>query len=326
MRVPALLAALLMLTAASQRDGEAAPPSELRTIAVTATPVPLSPDDPAMRQVGRLRYMGGLWLKSGDPRFGGLSGLRWREPGRLVSITDGGQWVTLDVREEGGRLAGLDGVKVGLVRGPGREPMRGKAHADAEALELVDGGYTVAFETLPRIWHYRDVAGAAFSEEFPDPDWLKAQPANRGIEAMARMPGGWIYMGEAVGKDGMNEAIIAPTGGLVRRHARVKFRMPQGYAPTDAQALDEGHVLIVGRHFSIADGVSAIVAIVPVDLAAMTIGTPQVIASFAPPLSVDNMEGLTIARDGGHTYVYLCSDDNFSPIQRTLLLKFELLP
>ena len=331
MRRLGLLGALLLLTAAHHAPkvhGSAqAERGGLTPIEVTATPIPLSPDDPALTRIGRLRYMGGLVLKGSDPRFGGLSALRWQSPGHLVSITDGGQWVTLDVREDGGRLVGLNGVAVGIVRGPLREPMKGKAHADAEALELgADGTLTVAFETEPRIWSYRGIGGAASSAEFPDPDWLTSLPPNKGVEAMARLPGAWIYLGEAIGKDGLSEGVIAPAGDFARRHARAKFRMPEGYAPTDAQALDEGHALVVGRRFSIAAGMSAVVAILPVDARAMTFGPPQVLAQLAPPLNVDNMEGLTIAREGGRTFVYLCSDDNFSPIQRTLLLKFELLP
>ena len=50
------------------------------------------------------------------------------------------------------------------------------------------------------------------------------------------------------------------------------------------------------------------------------------IARLAPPLTVDNMEGIAIRREGGRTFVYLISDDNQSKVQRTLLLKFELLP
>lgn len=335
-----LLGVLLLLTAAGasqdkhksaahagKRGAAQAPSSDLSPITVAATPVPLSPDDPAMTRIGRLRYMGGLQLKSSDPRFGGLSALRWQSPGHLISITDGGQWVTLDVHEESGRLVGLDGVSVGIVRGPAREPLKGKAHVDAEALELDgDGGLTVAFETEPRIWHYRGIGGAASSEEFPDPDWLNALPKNRGIEAMAHLPGAWLYLGEAVTPQGYNEGVLAPTESLARTHVRVKLKMPGGYVPTDAQALDPGQVLVVGRRFSIAAGMSAIVAVVPVDLKAMALGAPMVLATLDPPLSVDNMEGLAIAREGGRTFVYLCSDDNFSPIQRTLLLKFELLP
>jgi hypothetical protein len=43
--------------------------------------------------------------------------------------------------------------------------------------------------------------------------------------------------------------------------------------------------------------------------------------------AVDNMEGIA-ARTGpkGETLSYLLSDDNFNPLQQTLLLMFELAP
>jgi hypothetical protein len=39
---------------------------------------------------------------------------------------------------------------------------------------------------------------------------------------------------------------------------------------------------------------------------------------------IDNMEGIAVHRDGGATVVSLVSDDNFSRLQRTLLLEFAL--
>ena len=65
---------------------------------------------------------------------------------------------------------------------------------------------------------------------------------------------------------------------------------------------------------------------VPVDTARLALGVPEEIARLAPPLTVDNMEALAIRREGGRTFIYLASDDNFSPLQRTLLMKFELMP
>ena len=46
-----------------------------------------------------------------------------------------------------------------------------------------------------------------------------------------------------------------------------------------------------------------------------------------PPLIFDNFEGIA-ARSGagGETLIYLLSDDNFNPLQRTLLLMFALRP
>jgi hypothetical protein len=37
------------------------------------------------------------------------------------------------------------------------------------------------------------------------------------------------------------------------------------------------------------------------------------------------MEGVSTTVENGRTIVWLVSDDNFSPLQRTLLLKFALV-
>jgi len=54
------------------------------------------------------------------------------------------------------------------------------------------------------------------------------------------------------------------------------------------------------------------------------VGGPELI--FADMGSqVDNMEGLSVHRDAsGMVVLTLISDDNFSPLQRTLLLQFTL--
>ena len=43
------------------------------------------------------------------------------------------------------------------------------------------------------------------------------------------------------------------------------------------------------------------------------------------PAEIDNMEALGVHRDGaGRTILTVMSDDNFNPLQRTLLLQFAL--
>ena len=49
------------------------------------------------------------------------------------------------------------------------------------------------------------------------------------------------------------------------------------------------------------------------------------IARLQPPLTIDNMEGVSVTVENGQTIVWLVSDDNFSPLQQTLLLKFALI-
>jgi hypothetical protein len=41
--------------------------------------------------------------------------------------------------------------------------------------------------------------------------------------------------------------------------------------------------------------------------------------------NIDNMEGIATRRgQHGETFVYLLADDNYNPVERTLLLMFEL--
>jgi hypothetical protein len=48
------------------------------------------------------------------------------------------------------------------------------------------------------------------------------------------------------------------------------------------------------------------------------------IANFAPPVTTDNYEALTVTFEGGRTIVWIASDDNFIDLERTLLMKFAL--
>ncbi len=49
------------------------------------------------------------------------------------------------------------------------------------------------------------------------------------------------------------------------------------------------------------------------------------VAVLRPPLTVDNLEGVAARRGAaGETLIYLVSDNNFNPFQRTLLLLFAL--
>ena len=154
---------------------------------------------------------------------------------------------------------------MGLIRGPSREPLRGKAFADAEALELGVGWLTVAFEREHRVWHYREPTGPARPETFPDIRWLDSLPANAGVEAMARFDGAWLYMTEAASDDGANEGVLAVTGGLTRTYGRVRLKLPPGFRTTDAQALGPDRVLVLGRRYAPLSGMAATLAIVPVD-------------------------------------------------------------
>ncbi|MEM8724486.1 MAG: esterase-like activity of phytase family protein, partial [Pseudomonadota bacterium] len=52
----------------------------------------------------------------------------------------------------------------------------------------------------------------------------------------------------------------------------------------------------------------------------------RALITLRPPLTVDNFEGLAVREQAGRTFLYIVSDDNFSLNQRSLLMKFEVIP
>ena len=106
----------------------------------------------------------------------------------------------------------------------------------------------------------------------------------------------------------------------------MSYRPGPGFKPTSAALLPDGGVLVLERRFTLLGGL----AIRVVRLSADEIKpgarlTGEELAFFRPPLAIDNMEALAVRRGpAGETLVYLMSDNNFNPIQRTLLLHFAL--
>lgn len=294
---------------------------------IAATVIPLDTDDPARETAGRLRYQGGLHLTSSDKRMGGLSGMRFLADGRLLAITDAGDWLTLTLTERADRLTGV--AMLAITRQPGRDgrPLRAKSDADAEALELdTDGTPYVAYERDHRVIRFPIGEDRPRAVPFPDAGWLGALPPNAGLEAIARLGDAWLFLAEEPGPASPQNGVLLARSAPAAAYGRLTYTAPPGFKPTDAAALDDDHALILNRRYSPMMGVAAALTLVAVDRTKLTIGPPETLAELRAPMSVDNMEALAIRRVGPRTFIYMASDDNFSPLQRTLLMKFELLP
>lgn len=286
---------------------------------VQSAPVPLDTSDPSRTEVGRLRFLGGLHLTSSDPRFGGYSGLRWSR-GRLFAVSDTGSWASFVPVERQDRLVALRAARLGDLHGLRGERLAGKADTDAEALAIDEnGGWLVGFERNHRIWRYRSLAGHARLSKLDPIGILGPLSDNSGVEALAGSPAGLLVCAER--EPGRAANCQRVKGG---RTTPVMAEAPPpldglGGVPTDAGNTRKGKSYVLFRSYSEADGPGAAI----VEMSPR--GVSDTVAVFRPPLIVDNMEGLAIREKGGRTFVYLISDDNFSPLQRTLLLKFELL-
>ena len=313
-RFAILLPAVAMIAAAA--PPRAAP-------AIHARPIALDPGDPGRTTVGRLRYLGGWVLTSRDRRFGGISSMTGQD-GRFVALSDAG--VLFRFRLDSRGVAGATSIAP-LPAGPG--PVPDKAHRDSESMQRdpATGQSWVGFEGVKEIWRYaRDFVRA---EAHAAPAAMRRWPANGGAEAIVRLADGRfiVFSERQPGPYASTEALLYPGDPTDpnARPIRFGYRAPAGYSVTDAQQLGDGRVVLLNRRFTLLEGVSAVVTIAdPRAIAANTAWRPHELARLAPPLTVDNMEALSVARERGRTILWIASDDNFNPLERTLLMKFAL--
>ncbi|MHA1113469.1 MAG: esterase-like activity of phytase family protein [Alphaproteobacteria bacterium] len=310
------LAGLLLLLAAT--DAGAAP------IAVTASPVPFTVETNAPSSAGALVWRGTLHLTAPNARFGGYSGLLVsRDGARATLVSDAGTWLNLELLyDEAGRLAGVGGAEIGALWGRDGAPLAGKTLTDAESLARDPaGGVFVAFERAHRVWRYAGLA--ALPGTLRRPPGIAGISANKGLEALTTLGDGRLL---AIAEGSGNGASIA--GWLWARGvwARVALARTWPFLPTGAATLPGGDVLLLERHFSRITGVAVRLSrIAAAGIRPGAVLRTREIARLSPPDEIDNMEGIDARRGAnGETLIYLVADDNFSALQRTLLMMFAL--
>ena len=297
-----------------------------RPVTVGVTPIPLQPGESAQVEVGQLEFLAGLHLRSSDSQFGGLSGLVV-EGDRAVMVSDKGRWVLARLRHDvTGRLTGFEDVAIAPLAEPDGRPVA-DGRVDAEAVtRLADGRLLVSFERRHRLWAYAPGDDPANARPTPllVPRDLARADRNGGIEGVVEYaPGHLLALSESLrGED--NDLIGWRMSG--RSLVPVRYAADGPYVPTDLARLPNGDLLVLERRFSLLGGGAGQVRLIPRAQLDGPRLQPVPVARLETPLNVDNFEGLAVAERAGETFVYILSDDNFNPLQRTLLLQFRLRP
>ena len=108
---------------------------------------------------------------------------------------------------------------------------------------------------------------------------------------------------------------------------RFSVKRSDDFDVTDCTILPPGDLLLVERRYSPARGVAMRIRRIPIaaiEEGALVDGKVLIEADLA--YQIDNMEGIVVHRNAaGETVITLVSDDNFSVIQRNLLLQFVLV-
>jgi hypothetical protein len=304
------------------------------SIEVKARPIPwFDRHDHDRVRFGALEYRSGLVLTSPFPRFGGLSGFRIDAHGeRFISFSDHGHWFTGRILYDGRVMTGLADVESAPMLGPDGKPITTRGWFDSESI-AIDGSFVyIGLERVNKVLRFDFSKGftRARGEVVPLPKAASKLPNNKGLEALVFVPKGEVLAGTLIA---MSERGLDENGNLIAflvggpAPGQFSVRCTEDFDISDAVLLPAGDLLILERKFSWLSGIG--IRIRRIALKSITPGAvidgPSI---FEADLAneVDNMEGIDAhLTPEGETVLTMVSDDNFSLIQRTLLLQFKLV-
>ena len=330
MRSRLLLFVVCLLVAACGSGSPRPAGAQEQALEIKVSAQPFKIDEPAATRIDRLIWRGGIAMTANSPNFGGWSDLHISPDGRrLTSISDEGGWLTATIDYDlNGNLAGLSGGRIGQLRGLDGKPIDRKPEADAEGMaRLADGSWLVSFERRHRLWRYETLTGTPAPVEGPAE--IGRQPANGGIEALTALADGRVIaISEEYGqRPGTAMGWIGtPAAGGSYVWRSFDYATIPDFRPTAITQLPDGSLATLERAFDVVRGVRC--RVMRLDAAQLAPGATvqaEELARLASPYAVDNLEGIAATRGArGETLLWLMSDDNFNPLQRNLLLLFEL--
>lgn len=304
------------------------------SIEVNARPLPsFDTRDRSHVRFGSLEYRSGLILTSRFRGFGGLSGLRLDAKGeRFIALSDKGSWFTGRIVYNGRVMTGLDDVEASPMLGPDGKPITARGWFDSESIALDGSLVYVGLERVNQVLRFDFAKGftRAPGEVVPLPPAARKLPFNKGLEALVMVPKGFALAGTLLaiserGLDAQGNILAYLLGG--KTPGQFTVRRTDNFDISDAVLLPSGDLLLLERKFSLLGGIA--IRIRRIALASVAPGAvidgPSI---FNADLGneIDNMEGIDAhVTPDGETVLTLVSDDNFSMIQRNLLLQFTLV-
>ncbi|MBS9476034.1 esterase-like activity of phytase family protein [Ancylobacter radicis] len=323
----AVLAALLLLSTPAF--------TEPMPIEVRATPIPVERFEPGgARRFGPLEFRGGLVLSSPSPDFGGISGLVMQPDGAgFLAVTDKGMWLTGRIEAEADRPTGISGARMApMLAGKGRTLER-EGRGDVESLARTPSGYVVGIERRQEVWSFpaANTLEAPGARLISDPE-LSRLGSNEGPEVVLAPPAGTGSAIIVIAEQSPDDPAVLPGflfDPLAKPHRIGRFSITRidGFSATDAAISDDGQVYLLERRYDPLRGVAMRMRRFPLaDIRDGAVIEGQTLIEVNRAAAIDNMEAIGLHRNAaGELVITLMSDDNFSPVQRTVLLRFAVV-
>ena len=315
-------------------------------------------DAPACHErLGDLTYVRGHWLSSPAAEFGELSAIALLPSDdeaasgdsdlQLLSVTDQGYWVVMPARPEPFDVATLaplldaDGASLATLTADGA------SLADAEGVTLLPSGDAlVSFEREHRVLRYAapEYVGARGTSVGVE-QWVRTCDSviegfgNAGIEAVQALNASHVVVAcEHPPSEGALHGVRRDTTPVRVLDVRappalartLHYPIEDGWGVVDFALLAPGTLLVLERTY--VSGWGNAIRLRRLGLAALdgadgTLLAPELLLELRSDVHVgiDNFEGLAcLPTSNGTARVFMVSDNNFHPNQRTLLLEFEL--
>lgn len=310
----------------------------LTRIDVRATPITsFDNHDLSQARFGQLEFRGGLVLTSTYEPFGGISALHVDPDGsHFLALTDNGSWLRARIIYKDGKPASIADVEMAPLLGANGKPLAARGWFDAESLAEADGIVYVGIERVEKIvrFDYRGGGLLARGEPIKVPDDFKTFTFNKSLECLAVPPPGSPLAGELIvvterslDAQGNHRSYLLDIGHGGNHLARFSVKRSDDFDISDCTILPPADLLLLERSFSLMRGVAMRIRRIPlasIKPDTLIDGQPLIVADLA--YQIDNMEGIAVHRNAaGETIITLVSDDNFSVIQRNLLLQFALV-
>jgi hypothetical protein len=306
----------------------------LTSIEIKATPIASFDNrDPARTRFGALEFRGGLALTSSYEPFGGISAIHVESDGsHFLALTDKGSWLRGRIVYDQGRPTGIAAAEMAPILGPDGRPLAARGWYDSESLAESDGTLYVGIERVEKIVRFDYAHGGLMAHGTPIkvPDDFKTFTYNKSLECLAVPPKGMPLAGQLIA---VTERSLDAQGNersflFAGNHlARFSVKRSEDFDVSDCAVLPPGDLLLLERRFSPTRGLAMRIrriALGAIGPGALVDGVPLIEADLG--YQIDNMEGIAVHRNAaGETIITLVSDDNFSVLQRNLLLQFAIV-
>ena len=277
------------------------------------------------QKIGKLVYRDVVELKSESYRFGGFSALDVVGE-KIYALSDDGRLLRARLELKEGKIAALSEASFDNLWSEEKEPA--KEEYDSEALVQLKGDhFAIAFEQRHRLGFYQLGDNITPEKTLPAPAELKLlTKPNGGIEALTKLSTDKLLAITEAAKDGHGNIVGYIVDTKKETWERLTLKPTGDFKPTELAVLDRKYLILLERSYKPLNGVKIRISLIKrSDIKPKAILETMELARFNNQSGIDNMEGMDVIRKSDGTKdILLISDDNFNPLQHTILVWLTL--